>query len=88
MPAPTIVRPSFHDQSPPTRPQADVRHWAGIGAVTAAALLWGTIGLANSFRPMGVELLAVASARVVLGGGLLLAWAAMRGQAEPFFASF
>ena len=49
----------------------------------AAALLWSTTGTASAFRPDGASALSVAAARIVLGGALLAAWAAYRGDLGP-----
>lgn len=60
---------------------------AGAVAVVAAALLWSTTGTASSFRPPGAGALSVGAARIVLGGLLLLAWAAHRRQLGPVLAA-
>lgn len=57
--------------------------WTGAAAVLAAALLWSTTGTASAFRPEGASTLSVAAARIVLGGALLAAWAAYRGDLHP-----
>jgi DME family drug/metabolite transporter len=54
--------------------------WGGLAAVLAAAVLWGTTGTASQYSPSEAGPLAVGAARIVLGGGLLLAWAAGRKQ--------
>ncbi|WP_345040543.1 EamA family transporter [Georgenia daeguensis] len=54
--------------------------WAGIAAVVAAAVLWGTTGTTSQYSPADAGAASVGAARIVLGGGLLLAWAAGRGQ--------
>jgi drug/metabolite transporter, DME family len=72
----------------PTRPtsRATLR-WAGIAAVVTAAVLWGTTGTASQFSPSGASPLSVGAARIVLGGGLLLVWAAGRRQLSGLFAA-
>ena len=55
----------------------------GVVAIAAAALLWGTIGAANTFRPDNADPLAVSAVRVALGGGLLLGFALIQKQAQP-----
>lgn len=57
--------------------------WAGAAAVLAAALLWSTTGTASAFRPDEASALSVAAARIALGGALLAAWAAYRGDLRP-----
>ncbi|MDQ3900139.1 MAG: DMT family transporter [Actinomycetota bacterium] len=54
--------------------------WAGLAAVIAGAVLWGTTGTASHYSPSDASPLSVGAARIVLGGGLLLAWAAGRKQ--------
>lgn len=54
--------------------------WAGVAAVVAAAVLWGTTGTASQYSPDAAGPRSVGAARIVLGGALLLAWAAGRGQ--------
>jgi drug/metabolite transporter, DME family len=65
----------------PTRPRSRATpKWAGFAAVVAAAVLWGTTGTASQFSPSEAGPLSVGAARIVLGGGLLLIWAAGRRQ--------
>ncbi|WP_418607941.1 EamA family transporter [Georgenia sp. SUBG003] len=54
--------------------------WAGLAAVVAAAVLWGTTGTASHYSPADAGPVSVGAARIVLGGALLVAWAAARGQ--------
>ncbi len=63
------------------------RRRSGVIAVAAAALLWGTIGAANTFRPANADPLAVSAVRVAVGGALLLGWALILGQAQPLIRS-
>jgi DME family drug/metabolite transporter len=49
----------------------------GAAAIVVAAASWGTIGLAKSFLPAGTDPVAVACARVLVGG-LALAGCAVR----------
>lgn len=47
--------------------------------VLVAAVLWGTTGTAQAFAPSGAQPMTIGAMRLVLGGALLLAWAAARG---------
>lgn len=50
----------------------------GAWLVLLAAVCWGTTGTAQSFAPEGATPLAVGSARILIGGAALLAWALLR----------
>jgi len=54
----------------------------GVGLVLAAALIWGTIGAANTLRPVGTHPLSVGAARVAGGGLLLIVWSLLSGAAQ------
>lgn len=62
-----------HDVTP-------ARTSAGPLLVLLAASLWGTTGTAQAFAPAGAEPVSVGSARIVFGGFVLLAYAAVRGE--------
>jgi DME family drug/metabolite transporter len=47
--------------------------------VLAAAVLWGTTGTAQALGPDGTRPIAVGAARILVGGAVLLAVAALRG---------
>ena len=59
--------------STPSRPSRTPHPAAGPAAIVAAALIWGTNGLAASLLPAGSPAPAVAAARLLAGGVLLLA---------------
>jgi DME family drug/metabolite transporter len=46
---------------------------SGPAAILAAAALWGSSGTVAHFGPAGASPLSVGAARIVVGGGLLLA---------------
>ena len=54
----------------------------GVGLVLAAAVIWGTIGAANTLRPDGTHPLSVGAARVAGGGLLLILWSSLSGAAR------
>lgn len=54
----------------------------------AAALIWGTIGAANTLRPAGTHPLSVAAARVAGGGLLLVVWSVLNGSARVVAQAF
>ena len=54
----------------------------GVGLVLAAAIIWGTIGAANTLRPVGTHPLSVGAARVAGGGLLLVVWSLLSGSAQ------
>lgn len=54
----------------------------GVMLVLAAAIIWGTIGAANTLRPAGTHPLSVGAARVAGGGLLLVVWSLLNGSAQ------
>ena len=54
----------------------------GVVLVLAAAIIWGTIGAANTLRPAGTHPLSVGAARVAGGGLLLVVWSLLNGSAQ------
>ena len=54
----------------------------GVVLVLAAAIIWGTIGAANTLRPAGTHPLSVGAARVAGGGLLLVVWSVLNGSAQ------
>ncbi|PFG38037.1 DME family drug/metabolite transporter [Georgenia soli] len=64
----------------PTTAPGPAPRWVGLAAVVAAAVLWGTTGTTSQYSPESAGPLSVGAARIVLGGALLLAWAAGRRQ--------
>lgn len=60
-----------------------VRGIPGAWLVLMAAVCWGTTGTAQSFAPDGATPLAVGTARIVIGGAALLAWAVARRAFQP-----
>lgn len=55
-------------------------HNPGAWLVLGAALLWGTTGTAQSFAPVGFDSAVIGAARLLIGGLVLLALAAARGE--------
>lgn len=60
----------------PARPS---RHAGGVALVVGAGVLWGTTGTAQALAPAGVDPLTLGAARLLVGGGALLALALWRG---------
>src|SRR5690554_3847273 len=60
----------------PARPS---RHAGGVALVVGAGVLWGTTGTAQALAPAGVDPLSLGAARLLVGGGALLALALWRG---------
>ena len=60
--------------------QADLRPYLGIGAVLAAAALWGSTGTVAHFAPAGTTPASVGAARIVIGGALLVLIALRGGR--------
>ena len=50
--------------------------------VLTAAIIWGTIGAANTLRPAGTDPSSVGAARVAGGGLLLVVWSVLNGSAH------
>jgi len=53
--------------------------WGGVARVVGAGLLWGTTGTAQALAPPGTYPLGLGAARLIVGGGALLALAFRRG---------
>lgn len=52
---------------------------SGVWFVLLAAILWGTTGTAQTFAPAGTSPLAVGTARMVIGGAILVGLMLIRG---------